>query len=97
MDHKKQDIINIMMEESAEVIQAISKINRFGLTSVSPYPDHEGKTNFELLKEEVGDLLTMIHLFNEFFDVSEQEIDDRINRKISKLERFSTIFQEDEL
>jgi NTP pyrophosphatase (non-canonical NTP hydrolase) len=36
MDNKLYEIMNILAEECAEVIQAISKCNRFGLDNAKP-------------------------------------------------------------
>lgn len=53
------EILDIMQEECAEVIQAVSKVRRFG-----PHNHHPQRqqTNQEELEEEVGDLLAMVDL-----------------------------------
>jgi len=55
-------ILQILQEECAEVIQATSKIFRFGFES--SHPDTPHKTNTDHLQEELGDLLAMIDLLS---------------------------------
>jgi NTP pyrophosphatase (non-canonical NTP hydrolase) len=52
MNDKETEIILIAQEECAEVIQAISKVNRFGIDGI-----HNGKSNRDHLEEEIGDLM----------------------------------------
>ena len=51
--------MDILQEECAEVIQAVSKCSRFGIDNYKP-----GKplTNREHLEEELGDLLAMVDI-----------------------------------
>ena len=53
--NRNEEIMTILQEECAEVIQAVSKVKRFGL---------EG--NVEDLKKELCDLQCMINLMSEF-------------------------------
>ena len=53
-------ILQILQEECAEVIQATSKVFRFGLFDT--HPDTPNKTNTYHLEEELGDVLAMIEL-----------------------------------
>jgi NTP pyrophosphatase (non-canonical NTP hydrolase) len=50
-------ILDICQEECAEVIQAISKVKRFGLYQVHP---DTGVSNKQALEEELGQLQCMI-------------------------------------
>lgn len=60
MTDKETELLTITLEECAEVVQAISKVFRFGWDSYHPAtPD---KTNKDHLEEEVGDLLCMIDI-----------------------------------
>ena len=54
MNEKTKEVMDILQEECAEVIQAVSKISRFGIDNMKP-----GKplTNREHLEEELGDML----------------------------------------
>jgi NTP pyrophosphatase (non-canonical NTP hydrolase) len=49
----------ILQEEAAEVIQAISKIHRFGIDNHCPIT---GESSLETLHKELGDLQCMINL-----------------------------------
>ena len=59
MDSQTKEVMDILQEECAEVIQAVSKISRFGLDNFKP---GKPKTNREHLEEEIGDLMCMIDL-----------------------------------
>jgi len=74
------EILLILAEECAEVIQAISKIKRFGLDT-----DYKGKTNLEMLAIELGDVLALIELAKQ----SELGLTDELleSAKNDKLER----------
>lgn len=90
MDPKIQEILDILQEECAEVIQNISKCRRFGLDNV--YLKGEG-TQREQLVKEIGDVLAMIDLLQENNLVSEQELDLAKRNKILKLATWSNIFK----
>lgn len=81
---RNEEILTILQEECAEVIQAISKIRRFGLS------DNEGE-----LKKEICDVLCMIELMKEF-DVVPLSFDEQMEnifQKRQKLKKFSRIFE----
>lgn len=82
--NRQEEILTILQEECAEVIQAICKIRRFGTDS-----------NIDHLKLELGDLICMIDLVFEYkvVDVSEEEIKNRILEKRNKLKQYSKIFE----
>ena len=52
MNSKEKEVMDILQEECAEVIQAVSKISRFGLDNLKP---GKPKTNRDHLEEELGD------------------------------------------
>ena len=82
--NRNEEIMTILQEECAEVIQAVSKVKRFGL---------EG--NVEDLKKELCDLQCMINLMTEF-DVVQYGLYQRyqqIHAKREKLKEFSKIFE----
>lgn len=58
------EYLEILQEECAEVIQAISKIKRFGLDSYHP-ADPDKVSNFHHLIVELGDIQGMIRLLSE--------------------------------
>jgi NTP pyrophosphatase (non-canonical NTP hydrolase) len=89
MNNKEKEILDITGEECAEVIVAISKINRFGLDNFKP-----GKplTNRQHLAEELGDLQAMINLCIDHKLVNVEEVMTAAYNKIEKLKQWSNIF-----
>jgi len=89
MNSKEKEILDITGEECAEVIVAISKINRFGLDNFKP-----GKplTNRQHLAEELGDLQAMINLCIDHKLVNVEEVMTATYNKIEKLKQWSNIF-----
>ena len=90
MDNKVHEVMNILSEECAEVIQAISKCHRFGLDNFKP-----GKplTNKEHLEGELGDLLAMVDLLKSNNIVTQQGLDAAKTAKIEKLKKWSNIYE----
>ena len=86
---KHSEIMDVTQEECAEVIQAISKIRRFGLES-----EHNSVTNKEHLEEEVGDLMCMLNLLDEFGLVDWTKVSLYAQNKRRKLQKWTTIFEE---
>ena len=82
---RNEEILIILQEECAEVIQAVSKVRRFGLS------DNVGE-----LKKELCDLICMIELMREFnvIPMSYEEQLENIFQKREKLKKFSRIFEE---
>lgn len=89
INDKQNEIMNIAQEECAEVIQAISKIRRFGLMT-----SHNGETNKEHLEEETGDLMCMLQLLEEFGLVDWTRVSLYAQNKRRKLQKWTTIFEE---
>lgn len=58
------ELLEILQEEAAEVIQIISKIKRFGLYSYHP-DDPARTTNIAHLSVEVGDFIAIVDLLTE--------------------------------
>ena len=83
--NRNEEIMIILQEECAEVIQAVSKVRRFGLS------DNVGE-----LKKELCDLICMIELMREFnvIPMSYEEQLENIFQKREKLKKFSRIFEE---
>jgi len=91
MDSQTKEVMDILQEECAEVIQAISKISRFGLDNFKP---GKPKTNREHLEEELGDLMAMIDILQQLDIVSYTNIELASQAKIEKLKKWSNIFNE---
>ena len=89
MQEKINEVMNILSEECAEVIQAVSKISRFGLDNLKP---GKPKTNRDHLEEELGDLYAMIEILQELNVVSWTNIEKAAEAKREKLKQWSNIF-----
>ena len=89
MNSKEKEVMDILQEECAEVIQAVSKISRFGLDNLKP---GKPKTNREHLEEELGDLYAMIEILQELDVVSWTNIEKAAEAKREKLKQWSNIF-----
>lgn len=89
LDEKQKEIMSIAQEECAEVVQAISKIFRFGLDEV-----YEGKSNRERLEMELGDLQCMITLLKQYDIVNDLAVHKAELAKRTRLGKWSNIFTE---
>jgi NTP pyrophosphatase (non-canonical NTP hydrolase) len=90
MDSKLYEVMNILSEECAEVIQAVSKCHRFGLDNLKP-----GKplTNAQHLEGEIGDLLAMVDLLKLKGIVTDAGLETAKLAKIEKLKKWSSIYE----
>lgn len=91
MDPQIHEILSITIEESAEVIQAISKIFRFGIDT-----SWKGETNREHLEEEIGDLKALITLLEQNGVINKDKVDEAAAAKIVKLQKWSNIFNQND-
>ena len=82
------ELLTITMEECAEVIQACSKIIRYGMES-----EYGGKTARETLEKELGDLQCMIELLHENDTVSYTAMDEYSLEKREKLKKWSNLIE----
>ena len=89
-ENQLKEIMGILQEECAEVIQAVSKVNRFGLDNFKP---GKPKTNREHLEEELGDLVAMINIMVDEKLVDEKSIEAAAHAKVEKLNQWSTIYE----
>ena len=85
------EVLIILQEECAEVIQIISKIHRFGLYNYNPVSD---EYNDELLHKEVGDLLCIIDLCIKKKILREEDLIFHHEQKLEKLKKWSNINNE---
>lgn len=88
MNEDVEEVMNILSEECAEVIQAVSKINRFGLDNFKP---GKPKTNREHLEEELGDMLAMIDILCSKGVIELDNLRVAKLAKIEKLKQWSNI------
>jgi hypothetical protein len=89
MYSKQKEALDILQEECAEVIVAVSKISRFGLDNYKP---NKPLTNRQHLAEELGDLQCMIELMYELNIVDPVEVKQYAEAKREKLKKWSNIF-----
>jgi NTP pyrophosphatase (non-canonical NTP hydrolase) len=92
MNNREREVMNILSEECAEVIQAVSKCHRFGLDNLKP---GKPKTNCEHLEEELGDLLAMVDILLNMGVINEETLESAKLAKIEKLKKWSNIFNEE--
>jgi NTP pyrophosphatase (non-canonical NTP hydrolase) len=91
MNDRIKETLIITQEECAEVIQAISKVMRFGFDSC--YPFEESASTKECLTMEVGQLLCMIDILVEQGVIDEDAMVTAMEAKKIKLETWSSIFK----
>jgi NTP pyrophosphatase (non-canonical NTP hydrolase) len=88
MNQHNDEVMDIAQEECAEVIQAISKIRRFGIDNAKPGTEY---TNRQHLEEELGDMLAMIDILMINDVVSWANLHRAKRAKIEKLKKWSEI------
>jgi NTP pyrophosphatase (non-canonical NTP hydrolase) len=88
MDEDSNEVMDILQEECAEVIQAVSKIRRFGIDNAKY---GTGQTNREHLEEELGDMLAMIGILMVNDMISWGNLHKAKRAKIEKLKKWSNI------
>lgn len=76
------ELLTILQEECAEVIVAAAKVKRFGQTL----------DNLQRLASEIGDLVCMIELCQEWDMVSPTDIENYRLAKVEKLKQWSNLF-----
>ena len=82
---KREEMLVITMEECGELIQACSKMLRFGEDQ-----------DYTQLQEEIGDVVCMIEILRDGGLVSEEQIQERIQVKKEKLMKWSMLYTEGE-
>ena len=87
---KIPEILDILQEECAEVIQAISKVRRFGMENT--YKD--GGTQREHLIQELGDVTLLIELLRAHQLFTDKELHAAQVRKSQKLTQWSKIYED---
>lgn len=85
---KINEILNILQEECAEVIQVISKCRRFGIDN----SHKDGITQRQKLTQEIGDVSAMISLLIDHGVVSVEDIEIAEQAKFAKLKLWSNIY-----
>jgi NTP pyrophosphatase (non-canonical NTP hydrolase) len=91
MNTKIQDILDMLQEECAEIIQNISKCRRFGMENV--YLKGTG-TQREQLVQEIGDVMLLVELLQAQQVFTEKELHDAKILKGAKLAKWSNIYDQ---
>lgn len=89
--NKTDEALLILSEECAEVVQAISKCQRFGIDNYKP---GKPKSNREHLETEIGDLVAMIVILEELGVIDQYRIHQHSIEKRSKLQQWSNLFKD---
>lgn len=84
--YEYNELLTILAEESAEVVQAACKCQRFGLNGV-----HGATSNLSRLEEEVGDFLAVVDILVERGLVDPVRMGELKILKRSKLARWSAV------
>ena len=92
MNKRTQEILDILQEECAEVIQEVSKCRRFGIDSLHP----DGQYHRDHLEQEIGDILYMVELLYEAGVISESGLERARTRKEERLRKYSNIFNHEQ-
>ena len=91
MNEQTKEILIILQEECAEVIQDVSKCFRFGPDQVH-LNSADGRTQIQNLEKELGDVMAMIELLAaEGVGVSKEGIERAKKAKYEKLKIWSSI------
>lgn len=89
-ESKLPEILDLLQEECAEVVQAVSKIRRFGLDN----HHQSGATQRQNLTQEIGDVLLLIDLLFAYNVFTEAEIQQAKLNKAQKLTKWSKIYED---
>lgn len=81
----EREVLTILMEECAEVIQRASKAIRFGLAEIQPEQPFSNSTRLAL---EIGDVLAVIELCQEAEMISTYMPIQRMSVKRGKLKKY---------
>lgn len=82
MNKRDQELLDMLAEEAAEVIQAIMKIKRHGIESY--HPDDPSTSNRDLLKDEMTDLKAVLLEVEEYIvgDINGRQMNETWMRKL---------------
>jgi NTP pyrophosphatase (non-canonical NTP hydrolase) len=92
MNKTQAEVLTILQEECAELIQAISKVFRHGEDSSNPY-DKNPVTNREHMRQEMADVSTLMSLAMFAYGISHAELKAGTARKVESLQKYSKVFE----
>ena len=81
------ELLSLLAEECAEVIQVVAKIQRHGLHSHNPF-DLERTTNLELLHQELGDVATAAQLLIDIELLEQAQLNDAAQAKLARVGKY---------
>lgn len=90
MNKQQTEILDILQEECAELIQMVSKCRRFGIDEQHLKAQ---KPNRERLTEEIGDVTALINLCIQYNIVNQDQVLLAQEQKYHKLKQWSNIFE----
>ena len=77
----EHEVMQLVQEEAAEIIQAASKCIRFGTSE-----------NLKQLEKEFGDLICLMDIMHKHDMISYTKLDEAIIAKQEKLKRYSNLY-----
>lgn len=79
------EILGLLEEECAEVIQAVSKARRFGLDT-----EYQGTTKKAALQQEIGDVVALVYVIAKRFPelCADADLERTMAAKVKKLRRY---------
>lgn len=89
----ESELLNLISEEAAEVIQIVSKTHRFGWDSYNPF-DRNKETNRARLESEIGDILTLIDIAVQRKLIDVANIGKAIESKKERLKIYSNLYED---
>lgn len=90
MTPQQQEALTILIEECGEVIQACTKIIRFGPNNF--HPDVPDELNSDLLTKELGHVAAMMHVLERAgLNVSQKKMEAAACNKLENLKKWSTL------
>ncbi len=84
------EALDILQEECAELIQAASKIKRFGIKSSNPEL-LDAKSNRYNLIQEMGDVLALIDILKNVYEINDVILSAAKQNKLEKLTIYSNL------
>ena len=82
-----EERLNLLQEEGGEIVQAASKILRFGPNSY--HPRNPGPSNREHLEEEIGGFCAILTLLAKAGEISEEECAKHELAKLRSIEKYT--------
>ena len=85
MNDHINNLLVVLAEECAEVVQAICKIQAFGMDSRHP---ETGVRNVASLQQEIADVLTVVDMLHDADFLSWSKIEERKELKLERMKRY---------